>query len=176
MRVRHRWLLLSVFVVAVVIAAGIVVSLRGRPSLATVSFLGYTNLPDAKVRSAVFVAHTEDNASTRVAAMWIEAAGPKDDKPHQIKVAFHYVPTESLRGRGYYLCIADEPLESSRWRASCRAYEVPLRARLLLFAIRHGRANWWGAIGKLPEVPGFTRCVDYSSPWVTNSHQPQSKP
>src|SRR5689334_9471560 len=54
MRVRHRWLVVAVFVVAIVGLAGVFNSSRTLPSGVTIAFLGYTNLPNSNVRYGVF--------------------------------------------------------------------------------------------------------------------------
>jgi hypothetical protein len=171
MRVRHRWLLLSIFVAAVVIVVAVLQGKRTAGSGVTVSFIGYTNLPNKSVRSAVFVFRSEHPSSVRILRMWSEVEGVQRHKGDAIDADDRLFSVRRSEGEYSEAFSADEPPESGRWRASCYAYELSLGVRLLIYTSRHGLIpeSWVGAIGKLLEPPGSIHCVTCSSPWLTNS-------
>ena len=179
MRVRHRWLLLAVFVVAIVIVlAVVVVSTRGPDSRVTVSFLGFTNLPNATVRSAIFVVSNEDRTVHGVGRMFVEAEGLEDHKPSSI--AGFYRPFDLLRsGWGSSnLFVVDEPLQSGRWRASYEGSHNRIELKLWFFAAKHRLLSRHSLL-VLSHQDGLGKPSSFftnSSIWLTNSHSAQKQP
>src|SRR5690242_798943 len=72
MRVSYRWLVVVIFVVAII---GVVVvrgSRRTVQSPVTITFLGYTNLPGTNVRSAVFSVRFESGKSMGISSPMVD--------------------------------------------------------------------------------------------------------
>ncbi|MEY2428768.1 MAG: hypothetical protein QOJ40_1653 [Verrucomicrobiota bacterium] len=174
--IRHRWLLLSIFIAALLIVMVILGSGRGGHSTVTISFLGYTNLSDGKVRSAVFV--LRNPASFIIDGPWVEAQRLEDNKPHPVPLPirpqgdFHLAKDKS-GGKGELWSYAvDEPLEHGRWRASWHIYHPGLRLRVLMYATRHRLLppNWRRSLSSNQIIRGpFPNYVTDSSIWLTNS-------
>ncbi|MEY2427937.1 MAG: hypothetical protein QOJ40_822 [Verrucomicrobiota bacterium] len=171
MRVRNRWLLLGVLVAVAVVIVGVLGSRRTVDPGVTISFMGYTNLPNAKVRSAVFTVHYQRRESIHVSAPSVEVERLDFYAPGTI-LAPNRMPASQRSGGGYeWLFIVDEPLTRGRWRASWLIYHHTLGGSLLGYAAGHRLLPTRWLIPLLThQGPGvWFNCVTNSSIWLTNS-------
>lgn len=171
MRLPHRWLLLSIFAAAILIVLTMLGSRRTVHPMVAISFLGYTNMPNAKVRSAVFVLHSERSGSIHVSSPSVELE-PLDWYTHGRILIPNRMPTGQNSGRGYeWLFIVDEPMMSGKWRAAWLVYHPTVRGSLLEFAAAHRLLPTYRLIPLLthqgPSV--WFNCVTNRSIWLTNS-------
>jgi hypothetical protein len=187
MRVRHRWLLLSIFVAAILVVTAMLGNRRTVHSGVTVSFLGYTNLADSPVRSAVFVVHYSNLGSIYAGQLWLEDEGLEDHKAHSILAPISPVTIQSLEviasdafrlvqtsEGGYSSAFAvDELSESGRWRASWVVCNGGLRVRFLAYAANHRLLpkNWVFSLLNQKIHREWFICVTNSSIWLTNFPQ-----
>jgi hypothetical protein len=169
--IRHRWLLLSIFVAALLIVLAIVASKRTVHSGVTIAFVGYTNLPNSRVRSAIFAVHNEHPSSMHIDGWWLDAEGLEG---HNAQAP--YTPNRLLtddRSGGVYSgsFAVDEPLESGRWRASMVVYHAGLRETVLFYAAAHGLMplNWFNPLLTHLGAHGRNNYVTNSSIWLTRS-------
>jgi hypothetical protein len=171
MRVRHRWLLLSAFVVSVVIVAAILGSRRKIHSGITISFLGYTNLPNKSVRSAVFLVTTKHPSSINVEQWWVEVEGLQDHKAHAIAAPARLLAAQESGGGALASFAADEPLENGRWRVSWRVNHRTLRVTMMFYVAKHRPLwkRWFIPLATHLGSREWSSCVTNSSIWLTNS-------
>jgi hypothetical protein len=171
MRVRHRWLLLSIFVAATLVVPVILGSRRTDHSLVTISFLAYTNLPNVKVRSAVFFLKNDHPASVLLSNWCLEAEGLEDHKVNMIQEHLEIIPLHTVGPGEPWSFKVDEPKVSGRWRISCRLCRLDLRSSLVLCAGIHGLLprTWVNLLWDGRTVPSPSKRITSTSIWLTNS-------
>ena len=178
MRVRDRWLLLAVFIMAVLIVLAILGSGRGNHSGVTISFAGYTNLPGAKARSAVFVIHNERPKARYIRNTWFELEWLEGNNAHWREVPFRTGKVRgSVLGKSYSL-VVEEPSEGGRWRALVQVRPMSLRARLRDYGWKQGPfpLRWFLQLESHNVLNEPITYVTNSSQWLTNSPASQKQP
>src|SRR2546421_11232929 len=108
MRVRHRWLLVGVSVVATVTVVAILRSTRTVHDGIITSFVGYTNLHGAQLRSAVFLVTNEHPASVAFGHWHLEAEEPEDHKVHTIPGHVYFTALRTQDSKSSWLWAVDE--------------------------------------------------------------------
>src|SRR5258706_14530932 len=178
MSVRHRWLLLSILVAAVVVALAVVGSRQTVDRGVTISFLGYTNLPNANAPSAMFVVRDEHPAVTHFGAVWVDVEGSDGYKSRPIEVSWRTAKVPVSKEGDSFSFPVDVPLESCGWRLSLQVYHSGLRRRLLLYAAAHGllRQPLLGSLSGQVRAREQSNSITNSSIWLTNSPSDQKQP
>jgi hypothetical protein len=185
MRVRHRWLLLSVFVAAVLIVLTILARERSDRAEFTISFLGYTNLPDAKVRSAIFVLTNQSQLPLWIPAdPWGEFKGLTGSHVYSINTHPRILPLDFGKAEAYSFT-ADEPgdkyafsEDGGSWRVSFVVSHPGTRLRLLTYVARRGLLPGWlrYSLRNWPIPHEWSNHSTNSSIWLTNSTSFQQQP
>jgi hypothetical protein len=177
MRVRHRWLLLSVFVATIVIVLTTLGSNRTVHPSPWISFLGYTNLPDAKVRSAVFVVHRDRLASTSLGRIWIESAELQDGRPIEVLANYHQLSPHGWEAEDSWSFAIDEPSECVRWRISWHVNHLRPRFKVAQYAEKHRLLprTWLVWLYAPGPSRGWNYFTTSSVAWLTNSPSPQKQ-
>jgi hypothetical protein len=171
MRVRHRWLWLSFSVAAILTTLTILCSKPTDRSYVTVTFWGYTNLPDAKARSAVFVATQDSLATINTGDYWVDAEEPAGHKANTIEPSFYITAVPRSEGGHPWSLGFDEPPESGRRRLSWRVYHSGLAGRLGVLVARYRLLpRWW------LDSPLAYHYVTNHSIWLTNPPSDNTKP
>src|SRR5438445_235200 len=102
-----------------------------------VSFGGYTNLPNATLRFALFSVSNQDSATIRWRGNWVEVEGVQYQKGPTINPGLPWSTRPTLK-RGVSLALAvGEPSEAGRWRFCLRFSRYTLKERLLDYAFKH---------------------------------------
>jgi hypothetical protein len=171
MRVQYRWLLLSIIVATLLIVVVALSSRRTVRERITFSFVGYTNLPNAKARSAIFLVHFERSDGIHIKRLFLEVEGLKGHKADAIPGDYSEEIVPSSEGGYKELVTVVEPPEHGRWRASWGVYHFGLRVKLMEFALTHRllpRSWLIPPLGRQITREQST-LITYNSSWLTNS-------
>src|SRR5258708_27065243 len=171
MRIKQRWVWVGVFVVVIGIVIALLGTMRQDRQNVRLVFLGYTNLPNSNVRSALLKLTEDTNHSSSVIDMWVEIEGPQglttNGAPFLTDTNLIVVPEAAF----HVPFTIDVPLDTLRWRGSWTIQNYDLRTKLLNYAETHNRflLKWLDSLptgnGTAPDYLFAT----HSSPWLTNS-------
>ncbi len=145
----------------------------------TVSFLGYTNLPNNSTRFALFSLHSQDTVATRWRGNWVEVEGLSYNKAPTVNVNLPWFSGTTLK-QGDSLTIAvGEPAEARRWRFNVLSSRYALRERALDFAMKHKLPIGIGRFSVIDSqgILNPTNCTTNTSVWLEmNVAKPSAPP
>ena len=138
MRARRYFAVVSV--IALLIAGAILLLIVTKPSTPaslSVSFTGYTNLPNNSLRFALFTLANSDRLPLRWRGVATEVEGDNNLKAPIVNSSLPWITLTPLKTGGSMTLAVGEPLDGERWRVQLRFSRCTIKERLYQFAIVH---------------------------------------
>ena len=178
MRVWQRWVFSCCLIGGAGIFGAVIANTRAVHRSFTISFVGYTNLPNKSVRSALFDFHDENKPPRDVGDIWVEVGKLEG---HRISGTFErgrLITVPDSESGHSFLYAVDVPFDVRGWSASCEVYNPGIRMRLLNYAAKHHLLpkDWLELLRNHAESSGWVNIVTYSSRSITNSPSTQNEP
>ena len=166
---QYRWLILLILPVLLIL---LVVRLPNEHASVsrgiTISFTGYTNLPNNTTRFALFSLRNQDSLPIRWRGNWVEVEGLQYNKAPTINRSLPWFAALALKRRDSLTVAVGEPLEEGRWRFSVLCSRYTLRARLLDYAFEYKLPTRVGRFTLLDsqQILSPTNSITNSSIWL----------
>jgi len=160
---RHRWPMVLLIIAALLT---LLLLLQPRPSPRrgiSISFVGFTNLPNTQTRFALFSILNEDSAPIRWRGNWVEVEGDGNHKAPTVNLSLPWITAVPLKSGESQRIAVGEPLDQGRWRVCLLSSRYSLRERFREFVLRHGILLGLGA----PE-----NLQTNSTQWLSNLRSP----
>ena len=138
MRVRRYFAVVAVIALLIVGAILLLILVKpSAPASLSVSFTGYTNLPNNHLRFALFTITNFDRLPLRWRGVGTEVEGDNNLKAPVVNPSLPWITPKPLKTGGSMMLAIGEPLDGERWRVQLRFSRCTFRERLYQFAMVH---------------------------------------